>query len=853
MKISILIFVVFISLTTKAIVVNKISDINGNESAITEIDLSNKGLLDFPDVILKCTNLKKLNLSRNGFVEIPKELGNLEHLKILNLSNNPSINTMSLVYLMNDAKFNLTELYLNNCHLSMLPDGISNQKNLKIFEANHNKLCSIPMGMMNLGKLQKVDLSHNQLNDVSWIINYWWAIQDVDFSENKSMQTTPALSSLAYYDYLNKITISHLSEMPENFEILNVNQLTIKNSTINKWNRSGLSSQIKTIHFENCTFTGLGQIVSAMNDYKGPDKLILSNMLASEIKNFSLVEVDSLILYEIPGLSILPLTKSKKLKYLDIRICKIPKTEIEAFQQENPNVTILYKENVPNKVGINVPIQKYIQTPTVKTINTSNDNLINLGQSLIEIPAGSLVDKNGNAVNGEVKLSYVEYMNPVEIMLSGIPMTMEENGETMLFSSGGMFDLNATDNSGNEVFINPETPLSVQLITPTDNENMKLYQLNKNGVWEDRGTNDIVKPFEFDQSKLDSIMNLDFESIYYNQIQLITDRYVPVVKKDKKLKTFKLSLKYYPKANSVTRKDQFRFNRYYARDYIAKFINEHTLIFEGDSVEYYYNFLDSLAKSADKKYEYLKVRKTNTYSVIGPNYFYDYEILPDYENDRFKLNFKYKDTTIQVPFNLVPKGTANKMINESRIFFKKYARNWKSNKNARQKIDNMIDKRKLMSIEQLKAQAIEKEKIRQEMMMENKEYMESLAGGGSMMRAFQINSFGTWNCDVRQRMANPHVLNTDFVNEDNEPVKADDKNVIIVDQDANSAIQFDFGRDAFFDTANRNIIVVFISATLVGIYHSIQDLINDGPRKLQILDISNMSKATFANYLINEE
>lgn len=838
-----------VSFATK---VTNLSEIQGKEETITEIDLSNKGLTVFPAEIWKCKNLQKLNLSQNGLVSIPIEITELKQLKSLNLSKNQSLNPIDLDLILAQAQFQLTELNLQGCNLIAMPESIVQHKGLQSLNVSENRFKTLPAGMMNLTKLKDVNLSNNELVDVSWVLNYWWSLKRIDFSMNTTLKSSLALESLSYYDQLDRIVISHVSELPENFEILNVSHLIIQKSVLTKWNRGNLSNQIKVLQFDACNFENLPKIVENMNTFKTPDKLILSNMDAFNITGFLALQADSLKMMNITNLNLTPLKDCKKLKFLDIRSCKVSKSDLDNLKSLRPDLEIMATEGVPDNKGIHPPIQKFIPKPIEKTVDVSETATLSLGQSIVTIPKGSIVDKNGNPVTEPITMSYTEYMNPADIFLSGINMTLEEEGETMMFSSGGMFNLTATDNSGNEVFVNPEKPIAVQLFTPSENPEMSLYKLDKNGVWKLEGKDDLVKPFEYDQAKIDSILNLDFEDMYYEQIQVITDRYVPVFKKDRKYKTFTISMRYYAKHTNISRRASLTHRRYYMRDYIANFLTEQTMLFEGDSAEYYFSFLDSISKVSQEKYEYLRIPKTHSYRTIGPNYFYDYKIKPNYEQDNFSLIFNYKDSVLTIPFNLVPTGTPSNMVSSTNSFYKKYTRSWLSNKKLRTKTDNLIKNRLEIGKKELKKKAVEEEKARQELLAQNAEYMSQSAGIGSMTRAFNMNGFGTWNCDVRSRMVAPTPLNTDFVSAANERMSAIDKKVAVIDKDLNSTIQFENGKEAFFDNANRNVIIVFFSTALVGVYQTIKHNLTKEPQQLQLIDISNMSKETFANIILNE-
>jgi hypothetical protein len=92
-------------------------------------------------------------------------------------------------------------------------------------------------------------------------------------------------------------------------------------------------------------------------------------------------------------------------------------------------------------------------------------------------------DQNGTRYNGTVKLFYREFRNPVEIMLSGIPMTNNVNGETQLFKSGGMYELNAFDTQNKPLMLNSDTAIKIKFALTDTSQSFQFFSLNNDGSW----------------------------------------------------------------------------------------------------------------------------------------------------------------------------------------------------------------------------------------------------------------------------------------------------------------------------------------------------------------------------------
>ena len=146
----------------------------------------------------------------------------------------------------------------------------------------------------------------------------------------------------------------------------------------------------------------------------------------------------------------------------------------------------------PPLAGVNVPTQHF----TIQAEQTKNIDLPNGTQ--IYIPAGTLVDKEGKALTGEVDLTYREFHDAIDVLLSGIPMTYETaDGKEEIFQTAGMMEINASQN-GQEVFIAEGKSIKIEMASfvepPADTRTMEddyqLYYLNEStGMWEDRGEN----------------------------------------------------------------------------------------------------------------------------------------------------------------------------------------------------------------------------------------------------------------------------------------------------------------------------------------------------------------------------
>ncbi|MGC6531713.1 MAG: hypothetical protein ACON34_01805, partial [Flavobacteriales bacterium] len=99
------------------------------------------------------------------------------------------------------------------------------------------------------------------------------------------------------------------------------------------------------------------------------------------------------------------------------------------------------------------------------------------------VPAGCLVDADGNPITGEVDLDYREFRNKADLFLSGIPMEYDSAGTAYTFESAGMFELRGQQN-GQEVFIANNRNLTVEMEQLQASTEFSQYVLvEETGEW----------------------------------------------------------------------------------------------------------------------------------------------------------------------------------------------------------------------------------------------------------------------------------------------------------------------------------------------------------------------------------
>lgn len=825
MKSSFLFLLIFTSFHTSfAFKTSDLQSIKGKEEEVTILDLSNQALISIPEEVLMCKNLVELDVSMNGIVELPIGLAKLKNLKILNLSDNVGVSITDLDHLFEAATFQLTELYLNNCELGFLPQNIGRQKNITRLDVQGNKLNNLPYPIVQLAKLEYVNLSNNLITDISWQVNQWWHLRSLDVSENPKLKTDELIFSLSVKDQMDFLALSHLKTLPVEFKHLNIHHLSISRSTLKTFPRVETSTVIEKLSFNYCQFEQPEKTAEIIDKYVHPRYLNLDHSNYSTLKAFSLIDVDSISIKNNALTNLDPLLEKKALKWLDCRANKISIENIKKFSRIKPNVALLYNEPIEEKIGINPPLPSLVPQPTTKTFSSLESNLLSIGSSSITVPKEAFIDKDGKVYQGEVKIEYTEFMEPVSILLSGITMTSDSARENLFFSSGGMINLEAYDEIGNPLKLNEDKTIEVNMMSPSANTAMNLYQLNENGNWEYNKKDVVNEPFKIDLSKIDSAANAAFLNFNRTKIQVVSNRIIPHVKGNSEHRSLELTfsrLITLPKLKSIrTEKRKITVRK---PEFASKFLASQKYIIDGnsDSILFYKDWIKRVSKGLKKKYNHYKMRPMSKKYFDGLNVIQNLNIQHSEKHDRLYLNFLYEDSLVNIPVTLATKADdIKRRIKSFKSFSKRYRFYQKKDEALKRKRNRKLKRIIKQQEIEIKKLARKLEEQRQKLIFENKELLNSSVNQTSVQRIFSITGLGIWNCDVRSRMERPTVIANNFIGDDGVEIEGKPTQISVLDFDKNGVITFN-NSSAFFDAASKKVaIMVFFKNDMIGIHKS---------------------------------
>ena len=134
------------------------------------------------------------------------------------------------------------------------------------------------------------------------------------------------------------------------------------------------------------------------------------------------------------------------------------------------------------KISLNfndvLTINKFREKPVVYKINTQKEKIVTFKSGTkITIPENSFIDKTGKDVSGEIVIKYQEFRKPIDFILAGIPMDIDDNGKSSFFNSGGMLKITAFKN-GEEIYLKKDKNIQIDFNLVKSIPNLNFYSLD---------------------------------------------------------------------------------------------------------------------------------------------------------------------------------------------------------------------------------------------------------------------------------------------------------------------------------------------------------------------------------------
>ena len=192
-----------------------------------ELDLSGMGLLELSELIGQLTNLTSLNLKNNQLTALPEAIGQLTNLTSLDLS----ANQLTLLPEAIGQLTNLTYLALSSNQLTALPESIGQLINLSSLNLRFNQLTVIPEAIGQLTNLNFLDIDSNQLTVIPEAIGQLTNLTSLNLRTNE-LTAIPEIGQLTNLTFLD-INSNQLTVIPETIgQLINLTSLDINSNQL---------------------------------------------------------------------------------------------------------------------------------------------------------------------------------------------------------------------------------------------------------------------------------------------------------------------------------------------------------------------------------------------------------------------------------------------------------------------------------------------------------------------------------------------------------------------------------------------------------------------------------------------
>lgn len=169
-------------------------------------------------------------------------------------------------------------------------------------------------------------------------------------------------------------------------------------------------------------------------------------------------------------------------------------TSTSAVNNKNVNQSSQFAENQnPNALQINRPYEEPAGKNEMVVINDPSKAFTKELPSgtVLSVPANAFVTMDGQPVNTPVKLDFTSFNSPAEIIASGIPMKVIQDGEHAWMQTAGMFEINGTTEDEN-VQIAPAKAIDIAYASTEEGDFDAWYFDEAKGNWINQGPTEIA-------------------------------------------------------------------------------------------------------------------------------------------------------------------------------------------------------------------------------------------------------------------------------------------------------------------------------------------------------------------------
>ncbi|MDB4052056.1 hypothetical protein N9488_01210 [Flavobacteriales bacterium] len=171
------------------------------------------------------------------------------------------------------------------------------------------------------------------------------------------------------------------------------------------------------------------------------------------------------------------------------------KTDSEQLVQEPETLIAEVTDTVSKTIFVNPPIPEADISNESYYVDADNGGKIKHHTGTeVTIPEGAFMDEEGNIITGKVEVQYREFHNQTEILLSGIPMDYDSAGKEQVFESAGMMEIRGYQD-GKRLKIVPDKNFRICMHSKNPDPKFNLYYLDEEKEeWSYEGKDSIDNP-----------------------------------------------------------------------------------------------------------------------------------------------------------------------------------------------------------------------------------------------------------------------------------------------------------------------------------------------------------------------
>ncbi|MBS1652442.1 MAG: hypothetical protein JSU07_10565 [Bacteroidetes bacterium] len=490
--------------------------------------------------------------------------------------------------------------------------------------------------------------------------------------------------------------------------------------------------------------------------------------------------------------------------------------------------TNLIKPNTSVKQKIIVPIKK-LETPfSIYKIKNQTEQIIKHNHSQIKIPANSIVNAEGELIEGEITILYREHKDLGDIMLSGIPMKIDSAGIVKNFESAGMFEINITQNT-KQLHLKKGERIEVKLASLTAENKFNQYYFDTlEGNWQYLNT--CVPEFIAKNAGKISATNVELKiTELKNQIEKVIPHKIDSVKTTYTQKIEKLpKLKEPVKIKKLSGRPVFNLDGNF--ESIPELQAYKNVQFEvGEENKNYTNEIHqitwqdiSLTQGPKQAQNYLltmyygkRIEKLIVYPVLQGK---------DYDAATALYNKKFNEYTLLKNQNIEQE---QKLLNEM------------NNRKSKYENDLLIKQVELdKAVVQIKLEQDKKQK-------EAGKFAEASANALNAYRTFSISKLGIYNSDCAKSLPNGKYFNPRYVHNN---VRFDPNHVFLIDKKNNQVFNITRSENRMIinEKGEYSICVILGSKIFKGNNENIKQLLKNNLNEVKLDEVSETCKSTKA-------